>query len=1266
MAKKKKKKRKELPSAEAVLAGTARVTIKDLLDLIHRINPTGHDLDKEELERRYGLKSQLQSQLINQYGDQLLVSTQADQPELISLELRYFQENACHALIHELDDNARAWVRDHLNMASQSPPHGDTTRQDRPSLPSDGGDVASLLRSARQALHDYDYEACEHHLKRAIAAAPDRVDVASELMDLWVNCLAAYEQALAFYTTSCLRELSPIRVLAALAAVRSGQIETAMDYSQHVTDIRVGEVYIGAANHYMDLKDDQHASRCISLLEDLGSGEFQAEKNQLEGRLQHLYLARLTPLEEEMTAAWENGRVDASLEFARNLLNQWPANKKAEWVCREHDKQHRQLEQTKLLEQAEEAGAREDTALEVQLLSRAAELGGIQPNLSERLLQLEKKLAEERSRARREHVAGLWRENMRAKALQAYAGLDETERAELRKMVNTRHFSWLDEAIGSLTCKKTKLAETVDVVLALGDGKNAFERGDDPVELLSHLNPISSPLQLIKDGHGLLASLRTTAAAREQERAEQEIAEIIRLLDLGNWHEARIIQPNPQWLSEKDQVRLEEARAQQAHLEKLDREQGHYNDLLEQNDYLGAAASALVLASMTSGLVSEQWRAKHVDHEESLNRQWCLTRLHVEDLPPWFAKKDDIFMADGQYGCMLEDGRVLLISVFGRWLLIRSYNTGKSGSDSFILARSPTALNFPQIVAGDGVVWVGELSGFLIELQLEPLKLLSYWDFRDLRPQHYSLENVWLYPGERSLCLNLVRNNTYFSTCSFFDMDSRRETRRLDHIEDPCPINGPTPYLMAEGSGKKWLQVFDARGKSVNRFDLAHGSSVERACLHPNGSNFIFGACNESESDFVGEANLGIMLEVPSDEVEFEPYWLGEVYRDRDYNLVSCPKLGMVFVFYNRNLGTEKVLLALRAQGNRFEQVYKVVCPLLFFVKDKSFERVGVVYEDDASVQHVTILSQEPPHFISARKKSPIKPEPVPFAIDPILSCGEENGRFNALSLAMVARYSELGLHQIKAEIEELKLAGADPDLVFAHVGALRKMYLYLEGDDLEDWIVNTYPDNPRAKIRRANDAAVLSNWEEVGHLLHDLDQEGFGHNLDAHVDHLLGAVRFAEGDIPGATKLWRAGQKLENDCPYQNLMRLAEAACPPKKGEDKEVSGLRKTLRAYEKVDEHLRQERWQEAIDILQAMPFFISDTNGVLRLAQAYLALDVPKGTRQWLCKVLALGELCGRWELGKPNPYQVLPRWIKTWTVADFDELQQKANVWLAAQ
>lgn len=150
MAKKRKKKQyAQLPDPHDVLAGRSNVTVRELVRIIHGINPTSENLPQHKKAERYRLKSNLQSFLIQHFADRIIVEQpDPDNPALVGFRLRNFDEDACHAIVNDLDENARSWTFRQIDQYESNNPVRTNTGRDK--------DVKSLLALAAAHCKDFD------------------------------------------------------------------------------------------------------------------------------------------------------------------------------------------------------------------------------------------------------------------------------------------------------------------------------------------------------------------------------------------------------------------------------------------------------------------------------------------------------------------------------------------------------------------------------------------------------------------------------------------------------------------------------------------------------------------------------------------------------------------------------------------------------------------------------------------------------------------------------------------------------------------------------------------------------------------------------------------------------------------------------------------------------------------------------------------------------------------------------------------------------
>ena len=118
----------ELPDPDDVLSGRVTADVRTLARLIHGVNPTGRGLGAGRTAERYALKSRLQSLLILQCGEDLEVRSDPTREGVVSLRHRYLGVDAGHAILEDLDPDARSAVQFRLDTDGDAPPRPPTGR----------------------------------------------------------------------------------------------------------------------------------------------------------------------------------------------------------------------------------------------------------------------------------------------------------------------------------------------------------------------------------------------------------------------------------------------------------------------------------------------------------------------------------------------------------------------------------------------------------------------------------------------------------------------------------------------------------------------------------------------------------------------------------------------------------------------------------------------------------------------------------------------------------------------------------------------------------------------------------------------------------------------------------------------------------------------------------------------------------------------------------------------------------------------------------
>ena len=219
---------------DEVLSGRARPTATELVDLIHRVNPTGRELPPRDAEMRYRQMARLQSLRVRSFAAETTVVADPAREGTVSLFHR--GRDACHAVTAELEDDARAWVQLQLDLGPGSEP---VVLHLHPVAPAagDGGDEIDetdetprgLLRRATRALEAFDYGAARALLERATARSGGAAEPAAALISLLVETLGDDAAALGLMPSLARAALADpsVRAPLALAAARSGDEERA-------------------------------------------------------------------------------------------------------------------------------------------------------------------------------------------------------------------------------------------------------------------------------------------------------------------------------------------------------------------------------------------------------------------------------------------------------------------------------------------------------------------------------------------------------------------------------------------------------------------------------------------------------------------------------------------------------------------------------------------------------------------------------------------------------------------------------------------------------------------------------------------------------------------------------------------------------------------------------------------------------------------------------------------------------------------------------
>jgi|GEM_PF-3369308 len=524
MAKKRGKRRSDLPTVEAVLSGAVVPDLPTLLKVLHRVNPTGRQLPRAETERRYADKAGLQALVLKRFGSQF----RAEQTGEDEILLRHTSgtQDACHARVSALDEDSKIWVRrslveqDQVDAGEQPTPAGPapSTSASRPK--------SDPLSAAREALEFYDYDAAEQHLHEArcnptIALAATRL-----LLVLRVDHLGQDGKAIALGGTlaGALRKDPVIRSLLALAAARLGRPAEARRWRQGAAQGREGLILAALAEHALKRDDLAEAAQILAALK--AWPEQTARRRALEEQLEERRSEARAPAEAACSELLEAGRLDEAAAAAEKLLLRWPGSEVGKRVFHAVESHRRAERAADLRAQAEAAEAAGSLDIAESRWRSLMDLGDSQAKAG--LRRVRRQRTERLAAKRRSEVRSLLARGGLA-GLTAWCGLDAPDRTLLADAMDTRRASALEEGLAAWG--QRRVDHVIDVVLRLEQAEKLAADGDDDAALAA-LDDLDGGPRRLRRGKSLHRDLERRALAQREAAAWKLLEQIEPVLAL--------------------------------------------------------------------------------------------------------------------------------------------------------------------------------------------------------------------------------------------------------------------------------------------------------------------------------------------------------------------------------------------------------------------------------------------------------------------------------------------------------------------------------------------------------------------------------------------------------------------------------------------------------------------------------------------------------------------------------------------------------------
>ena len=1181
-----------------------------------------------------------------------------------------------------------------------------------------------LIQLGQKALDEYDYDACEKYFLRALKVAGDDPAPVLFLLELYVDYLAAYEKAVDLFSTipTSVKSNDKVNLLSALDAARNGRTEPALEFIKGVSHPRVAEVYVLLVEHLIQEGDLDCASNLLGKLASFEQAELKLTIEQLAESIQSLRAKSLQPTVQEMILADRQGRTGESLKLAGKILAVSPENKEARRLLHEYKKQQRQEKINQLLRLADEAKKNKDYSREVELLDKAISAGAKAENLAKRLEYARNEAKRKKEKLEIQRFMNLLAEGDKKNAFLHYIHLTTHQQNLIKNTTHDPLLAWLDQILSAKTT--TKPEKLVEAVLVLSKSKEALNEKKEPERILEELEPYAKVLQSVPEAQILWQQAQNLLHTVKCQEAKDFLQKAVDFLERNDPQQARACmdQIKVNLLQEKDKKLFDNINLRLQYLEKFIRLKQNHLDAQNRGDHFAAKKIAGELAEHTgpafgkmigssavhTGFSPEQiagepaehhgfaakkiggeskehteqappeyWLERIKEHTSHIKKEWALVAIDIDELPMYYASFGFYWMSEDIFSCLLPDERQLILATSQeRWVFLRIFCLDDQKFKKAILLRTPKQIDVHNIYAVGKVLWITGRNGDVVELGLEPLTILSWYDFGSFVREEEVVEGAWVFPKSKSLWLN-KRDKKIPSdeTIDIVDINQQRVARRLKCAFYPMVINAGGHFRIGmQNITTKTVQFYSERGKHGESFTFEHFQAINATALHPNGKDFVFlpfdnsGAMDPFQEYDEEQGDLHIYMEVRPDlEAKYPPLLIENTNGELHHRIFTSLDTGIIFIYYQdaSSEDSKYLLAAYKETEQGLALLYKVTIPeKIAFASDEFCRHLAAINFQGDKVKAI-ILNEKPPVFDFKIHDDPLK-NAFPLFKSLHFYCNNPKGEIKATSLAYMLQLKNPTEKDLNDTIKKFKQPGSNnPDDFAAFIYALKRTFLFEKANDMKMCMRTQYPNHFSCLLDMAEEAANGNKWPEVISLLEKISRIGLNDGSSCHICHLLGIAYFIQGEIKKARDIWKEGLTYENgECDLIPYIKYAELSLMPKNKRKKQKSAMAKILNIFETVDDHLDNKRWCEVIEIIEKnVALSKKDLQLLSRLTWAYLNKNFGPNEIQRIFKIITLGNYCQIYNDTFIQHNIVLPPCIEKWSEGRLSDLAKQAKQWL---
>ncbi len=926
-----------------MLDSRASASVDELFALVHDVNPSGRELKPKDASARYALKARLQSFLIRSFPEALVVAPVAQQTGVVALQRSVGIGDACHAILEQLDDDARAWAEGQLETyQSENRRRAAPHKAREPKAESDSPSEQDLVAQAYAALEAYDYDLARACFEEAVRATSGAARAVRGLLSLLVDTLGADQEARALESrlSESARADPEIRVRLALASAREGDREAAARWLRGQTHPDAGDVLAELCRRALasgrldlaasDLRDLRRQAPGHVALAELAATHEAADRARLDAEERAL-------ADELRSAAFEHAE-----ERAKKILATWPESADARRALATIEADRLSAQVAALVGRADER-ALSDPGGAARLLRSALELRP-DPRLDERVrrLELEGRAAEDELRVDRV-LSALPSEV----GLSAYLELSAELRAKVRTLRSDPTLERLEAMITQVPRHKSASALAALEAFAVAQrqveageieaAKRTIRAHEEYLRALTEVDAIRARIHEVE-----VASAKQAASAALRTLASALADESTPALDLTTLRRDLASLPRPDVAESEGLIEA---------YQKRKRHQAQRDDIMRlmgSGRWFEARAAAETLAGQSPHF---DLRPTSEEIERNLRIQWDLREYG--EVPSDRAFPDSVLRAGGEsvQAWLSSDGLTLIVPqvLAGRaFVRIKDLESGSVRAYSF---RFPHATGVADFIVDGPMATLADISGAVVRFAWAAGTPSGFWGALDDRYAHSvrfltpQPTQVWVSPE--------AAGSTRVEVLPLGRPQNRRELKR----DWPVRILGHADV----GAGVfDWTDggvvLYSSRGVEVRRFD---DGDFRALAAHPAGPGVIGLRVWEDDEDF---------SEVEVVELEGDGRILAEVEGDADRGpfFAGIKSSGLVAFVLATPEGSELFTFSLdssTAPAGRF-----VVSPELFIVQDVSARfavavtptRAGLMTEPIAPGRPVRSAPHEP------------------------------------------------------------------------------------------------------------------------------------------------------------------------------------------------------------------------------------------------------------------------------------------------------------------